>query len=142
MKDTRQKTEPLVLPAPAGTGRFASACRLIFLIFALCVPMAAHAADPYAAVLENYFAARPEVTNDDTPGLNLKAAEPKASRLDTALKIKTQKMAQGAAKVSLPPADRDHNGLLLGIASLLGAALLLRRFAPQISKAVERSVAR
>ena len=130
MKDARQKTEPPALPAPTGAGRTASPRDLwpgIFLIFALCVPVAGQAVDPYAVVLENAFAtetAPSYVAGGDIPKT---AAEWRIYDLESALKSEAIMMARGPQVAPPPPRSPRHNGLLVAVALLLGAGLALRK---------------
>ncbi len=88
--------------------------------------MATRAVDPYAAVLDNYFAAEREDADRAKPDLNVSAAESKISDLESALKLETQKKAQGPQ--AAPPTPTKHrNGLLLMVALLLGGALAFRK---------------
>jgi CheY-like chemotaxis protein len=127
MEDARQKTEPVVLPAPAGSGRSARrrhARWLIFLIFMLCVAAAGQAADPYATLLDKQFA-EPQASSNAVSAPDSGAVDPNVSALEHALKARGQRMAQGPRVA--PPPPISHHSLMLAVALLLVAGLALRR---------------
>src|SRR6185503_205007 len=66
MEKVRQQPEPSVMPGRAGAGRSArlpAARRLIFLIFALCLPAAGQTADSYGDLVDRQFDAQAETSS-------------------------------------------------------------------------------
>ena len=127
MEEAMQKPKPPMQPAPAVLGRSAHmrhARRLIFLIFALCVPAAGQAADPYAVLLDKQFAAEPQASSNAVPAPAGGAVDTNVLALERALKAQGQKMAQ-ASRVVVPPPSISHNRLVLAVVWPLAALLAL-----------------
>ena len=105
-------------------------CGFVILLFTLGLPLVGQAGDPYAVVLEQFFAPGREQSNSVPPSLDLTPAQAKLLDLETALKIATRQMALGPELPPLrPPPIFNRNRLLLTLAVVLGAAVVLRKLA-------------
>ncbi len=105
-------------------------CGLLLLLSLLGTTPAFHAADPYAEVLQKYFASTAS-TNDPVDEPNVPEPEPKVVALERALLRETRREAEGPPPP--PPPPPNYLGIFLGLGALaLVGGLIIRKYVPQL----------
>jgi CheY-like chemotaxis protein len=135
---TNQKPAASSPPHPAGVRRWRlrAAGRLVllqFVLFVLCVPLAARAADAYDAALDRRFA-EPQGSTNPTPA----ASDPHLAAIERALKAEQQNRSEGPP--AAPPETITRIGWMALTASLLVVILALSRMIKSLNDRLKNQI--